>query len=100
MINPDLVVVTGPLSPFQDGFGSWLEAAGYSKPMRAEHLRVMAGLSRWLQERGEVSGCLSRPLLAEFLAGLPGSPGQYRTVDGGHAPADGVPARSRGCAPG
>jgi len=75
VINPDLVVVTGPLSPFQDGFGSWLEAAGYSKPMRAEHLRVMAGLSRWLQERGEVSGCLSRPLLAEFLAGCRGARG-------------------------
>lgn len=69
MINPDLVVVTGPLSPFRDGFGSWLETAGYSREMRAEHLRLMAGLSRWLEERGEASGCLGRPLLAEFLAG-------------------------------
>lgn len=75
MINPDLVVVTGPLSPFQDGFGCWLEEAGYSRAMRAEHLRLMAGLSRWLQERGEAGGCLSRPLLAEFLGGRRGARG-------------------------
>jgi integrase/recombinase XerD len=75
VINPDLVVVTGPLSPFQDGFGCWLEEAGYSRAMRAEHLRLMAGLSCWLQERGEAGGCLSRPLLAEFLGGRRGARG-------------------------
>jgi integrase/recombinase XerD len=69
VINPDLVVVTGPLSPFRDGFAAWLEAAGYSRPLCAEHLRVMGGLSRWLGERGETGEALRRPLLAEFLAG-------------------------------
>jgi integrase/recombinase XerD len=73
VINPDLVVVTGPLSLFRDGFGSWLETAGYSRPMRAEHLRLMAGLSIWLEERGETCESLSRPLLAEFLAGRRGA---------------------------
>jgi len=68
VINPDLVVVTGPLSPFRDGFAAWLAAVGYSRPLRAEHLRLMAGLSRWLGERGETSEALRRPLLAEFLA--------------------------------
>ena len=69
MINPDLVVVAGPLSPFRDGFGSWLEAVGYSRTMRAEHLRLMAALSRWLEERGKAGEWLSRPVVAEFLAG-------------------------------
>ena len=73
MINPDLVVVAGPLSPFRDGFGSWLVTVGYSRTMRAEHLRLMAGLSRWLEERGKASGCLTRPVLAEFLASRQGA---------------------------
>jgi integrase/recombinase XerD len=43
----------------------------------------MAGLSRWLQERGEVSGGLGRPLLAEFLAGRRGARGSTgRSVAG------------------
>ena len=76
MINPDLVVVTGPLVPFRDGFASWLETAGYSRELRAEHLKLMARLSRRLEERGETSRCLSRPLLAEFLTGRRGTPGK------------------------
>ena len=69
MINPDLVRVTGPLSPFREGFGTWLETAGYSRKMRAVHLRLMGELSCWLDERGETIAGLSTPLLAEFLAG-------------------------------
>ena len=76
MVNPDLVVVTGPLSPFRDGFASWLETAGYSRELRAEHLKLMARLSRRLEERGETGRCLRRPLLAEFLAGRRGAPGK------------------------
>jgi site-specific recombinase XerD len=33
----------------------------------------MAGLSRWLEERGEAGECLSRPVLAEFVAGRRGA---------------------------
>jgi hypothetical protein len=29
VINPELVRVTGPLSPFREGFGTWLETAGW-----------------------------------------------------------------------
>jgi site-specific recombinase XerD len=68
VLNPALVSVPGPLSPFRDGFAAWLEMAGYSRQMRAEHLRLMAGLSRWLDERGETGEALSSPLLPEFLA--------------------------------
>ena len=69
MINPELVRVTGPLSPFRAGFGSWLETAGYSRTMCAVHLRLMGDLSCWLGEREETIAGLSTPLLAEFIAG-------------------------------
>ena len=69
MINPELVRVTGPLSPFREGFGTWLETAGYSRKMRAVHLRLMGDLSCWLGEREETIADLSTPRLAEFIAG-------------------------------
>ncbi len=69
MINPDLVRVTGPLSPFRAGFGTWLETVGYSRKMCAVHLRLMGDLSCWLGEREETVAALSTPLLAEFIAG-------------------------------
>ena len=69
MINPELVRVTGLLSPFREGFGTWLEAVGYSRKMRAVHLRLMGDLSCWLGEREETIAGLSTPLLAEFIAG-------------------------------
>jgi site-specific recombinase XerD len=57
------------LSPFREGFGTWLETAGYSRKMRAVHLRLMGDLSCWLGEREETIAGLSTPLLAEFIAG-------------------------------
>ena len=69
MINPELVRVTGPLSPFREGFGTWLETVGYSRKMRAVHLRLMGDLSCWLGEREETIAGLSTLLLAEFIAG-------------------------------
>jgi len=69
VINPELVRITGPLSPFREGFGTWLETAGYSGKMRAVHLRLMGDLSCWLSEREETAAGLSTLLLAEFIAG-------------------------------
>jgi hypothetical protein len=69
VINPELVRVTGPLSPFREGFGTWLEPAGYARKMRAVHLRLMGDLSCWLGEREETIAGLSTPLLVEFIAG-------------------------------
>jgi integrase len=56
------------LSPFREGFGTWLETVGYSRKMRAVHLRLMGGLSCWLGEREETIAGLSTPQLAEFIA--------------------------------
>ena len=62
MINPELVRVTGSLSPFREGFGTWLETAGYSRKMRAVHLRLMGDLSCWLGQREEtIAGLAVRP---------------------------------------
>jgi hypothetical protein len=69
VINPELVRVTGPFSPFREGFGTWLETVGYSRKMRAVHLRLMGDLSCWLGEREETVAGLSAALLAEFIAG-------------------------------
>jgi site-specific recombinase XerD len=69
VINPELVRVTGLLSPFREGFGAWLETAGYSRKVCAVHLRLMGDLSCWLGEREETVAGLSTPLLAEFIAG-------------------------------
>jgi site-specific recombinase XerD len=69
VINPELVRVTGLLSPFREGFGTWLETAGYSRKMCAVHLRLMGDLSCWLGEREETIAGLGAPLLAEFIAG-------------------------------
>ena len=68
MINPDLVRVTGPLSPLRQGFDDLLEMSGYSKRMRTVHLRLMADLSNWLGERGEAAAGLDTPVLAKFIA--------------------------------
>jgi integrase/recombinase XerD len=69
VINPELVRVTGLLSPFREGFGTWLETAGYSRKMCAVHLRLMGDLSCWLGGREETVAGLSTRLLAEFIAG-------------------------------
>jgi integrase/recombinase XerD len=69
VINPELVRVTGPLSPFREGFGTWLETVGYSRKMCAVHLRLMGDLGCWLGEREETIAGLSTPLVAEFIAG-------------------------------
>ncbi len=69
VINPDLVRVTGPLSPLRQGFDDRLEMSGYSRRMRTVHLRLMADLSNWLGERGETAAGLDTPVLAKFIAG-------------------------------
>lgn len=69
MVNPGLIRVTGPLSPFREGFGTWLETAGYSRKMCAVHLRLMGDLSCWLGEREETIAGLSTLRLAEFIGG-------------------------------
>jgi site-specific recombinase XerD len=68
MRNPALVLVTGPLALFREGFEEQLEDAGYSRQTRVVHLRLMADLSSWLEERGLDGSAVRTPLLKEFIA--------------------------------
>ncbi len=68
MRDPALVHVQGPLSAVAEGFGVRLEVLGYARQSRAGHLRLMADLSGWLQERELDCSTLSRPVAEAFLA--------------------------------
>ena len=50
MREPSRVRVTGPLEPFADGFIAELEAAGYRPAAAVVQVRVLAHLSRWMQD--------------------------------------------------
>lgn len=50
MREPSRVRVTGPLQPFAEGFIAELEEAGYRPAAAAVQVRVLAHLSRWMQE--------------------------------------------------
>lgn len=67
MRDPSLVQVTGVLAPFAQGFEGWLERLGYARQSRAGHLRLMAQLSVWLDERG-LGPVVSRCVVDEFFA--------------------------------
>ncbi|HTX96961.1 MAG TPA: tyrosine-type recombinase/integrase [Mycobacterium sp.] len=58
----------GPLAPFADGFLDKLRQLGYT-PLSAVHqLRLLAHLSRWLDERGWSGRDLTEGCVAEYLA--------------------------------
>ena len=42
------VRVAGPLSPYACGFGQDLSVKGYAESTVAEHVRLIAQLSRWM----------------------------------------------------
>jgi len=67
MRNPALVQVPGPLAPFVEGFRAQLELLGYARQPRVVHLRLMAQLSRWLDERGLDGSALSTAVLDGFV---------------------------------
>jgi len=69
MRNPAFVQVVGPLAPFAAGFCVRLELVGYAPESRAVYLRLMAQLSRWLDERGLDGSALSTAVMDEFLRG-------------------------------
>ncbi|MHA6780602.1 tyrosine-type recombinase/integrase [Pseudonocardia saturnea] len=78
-----LVQVPGPLSPFAVGFRDRLQVWGYAPGSQTVHLRLMAELSRWLDERGLDGSILSAAVLDEFV-------GRRRT-----GPPGARPVRSR-----
>jgi site-specific recombinase XerD len=60
------VRVTGPLEPFAGGFIALLEKAGYRPAAAGVQVRVLAHLSRWMQEGDVSAGELHEPELERF----------------------------------
>jgi integrase/recombinase XerD len=62
------VRVAGPLAAFAPGFVADLVARGYRPITAADHLRLMAAVSRWLAERGLGVGDLTVVAAERFAA--------------------------------
>jgi site-specific recombinase XerD len=58
----------GPLEPFADGYWDSLLEVGYSPLSAANHLRVMAHLSRWLEREGLGAADFDSGQVGAFLA--------------------------------
>jgi integrase/recombinase XerD len=65
---PDRVRVTGPLTPFADGFRTHLVERGYSLWSAQFHLQFLAHVSRWLDAEGLDVSRLTPEAVEEFLA--------------------------------
>ena len=59
MSGPLDVRVSGPLVPFRDGFGEYLDGCGYARVSATNHVRVLAHVSRWMASVGLDVGELS-----------------------------------------
>ena len=66
MGEPSRVRVTGPLEPFAAGFIAELQEAGYRPAAAATQVRVLAHLSRWMQENDVAADGLCEPELERF----------------------------------
>lgn len=62
------VGVDGPLAPFAAGIEDVLVAEGYLEESARALMRLVAELSRWLDERGSGAGDLSGELIGQFFA--------------------------------
>lgn len=62
------VRVSGPLAGYAAGFAAHLAGAGYTPLSAANQVRVLAHLSRWMEDRGLAPGELAGPRAEEFLA--------------------------------
>jgi hypothetical protein len=52
MNNPSQVRLVGPLAPYMAGYKAELEAKGYKPSSIANHLQLVAKVSRWLEADG------------------------------------------------
>jgi hypothetical protein len=68
MADPSRVRVTGPLVPYIHGFSSELAELGYSPESMANHVRLMAHLSRWLARQDLNGHELTPQRVSQFLA--------------------------------
>ena len=66
-------VVAGPLAGYEAAFRAYLSRSGCAQVSVRHLMRVMAGASRWLEERGVTAGGLTPPLATELEAGLAGA---------------------------
>ncbi len=62
------VRVSGPLAEFAAGFASYLAGVGYTPLSAANQVRLLARLSRWMEDRGLGPGELTGQRAEEFLA--------------------------------
>lgn len=58
----------GPLAPYADGCGAWLERVGYAPSSAQQRLWLMGHLSRWLDVEGVEAGSLTPTVLETFVA--------------------------------
>jgi integrase/recombinase XerD len=92
------VRVSGPLSGHAAGFAAYLGGVGYARESAAGQVRLLAHLSRWLEERGLEPGALTVERAGEFVAARR-SAGYVRLVSGrGLVPLLGY-LRGRGVVP-
>lgn len=68
MSDPSRVRMTGPLTPFTEGFAAELARQGYRPNAAANQLQLMAHLSRWLATQGIEAKALTHSVLDDFLA--------------------------------
>jgi site-specific recombinase XerD len=67
MTNLSDVGVTGPLAPFAAAFAASLADVGYSPLSAANQLRLLAHVSRWVEDQGLVPGDLTTECVEAFL---------------------------------
>jgi integrase/recombinase XerD len=61
-------VVAGPLAGYGAAFGAHLSRSGYMPRSAGDLMRAMAGVSRWLEDRGLTAGELTPVLAADLQA--------------------------------
>jgi integrase/recombinase XerD len=67
MIGPEGVRLTGPLTPYAEGFWTHLVNEAYSSVGRGTHLRLLAHLSRWMADAGLEIADLKPRVVERFL---------------------------------
>src|SRR5256885_3854275 len=65
-----VLVVAGPLAGYEAAFRAHLSRSGYAPRSAGDLLRAMAGVSRWLEDRGLAAGGLTPVLAADLQAGV------------------------------
>jgi integrase/recombinase XerD len=80
------VRVSGPLAGYAGGFAAYLAGAGYTPLSAANQLRLLAHLSRWLEDRGLALGSLTAGGAEEFLEARRGAGYTCRLSGRGLAP--------------